>query len=263
MLFGGGYAVLLQLAHPFVTAGVDDHSYFRRDTLSRLFRTIDFIHTLVFADRKQVQNALRHFHTMHERLKGRLGERAGSLSPDDAYSGVDPEAKLWVFATLVDAGLRVYSLLIQPLDNTERQQFYAESLVLGRLLAIPEAILPPTLDAFQDYMQDMLNSDTLAVTETTRELARAVLYPDVGFWPGLGAPLLRLVTIGLLPERFQKAYGFKWDRRRAILLQIFAGAVRRLRPLAPGWIWKTPMQGGKLARGLVFRNLREFEGFKG
>src|SRR5438270_738156 len=41
LLLGGGRALLMQLAHPSVAAGVADHSDFRRDPMSRLQRTLD------------------------------------------------------------------------------------------------------------------------------------------------------------------------------------------------------------------------------
>ena len=40
MLFGGGCALLLEVAHPLVAAGVAEHSNFRRDPFGRLQRTL-------------------------------------------------------------------------------------------------------------------------------------------------------------------------------------------------------------------------------
>ena len=43
LLLGGGRALLLQIAHPLVAAGVGAHSDFRTDPLGRLQRTLDAV----------------------------------------------------------------------------------------------------------------------------------------------------------------------------------------------------------------------------
>ena len=48
VLLGGGRALLLQVAHPLVAAGVAAHSRFRSAPLERLRRTLDLMLTLVF-----------------------------------------------------------------------------------------------------------------------------------------------------------------------------------------------------------------------
>lgn len=252
VLLGGGYAILLQLAHPFVAAGVDDHSNFQSEILSRLHRTILFMHNLVFEDRQRARKELQHFHAMHDRIRGRLEHRAGNFPSNMHYSGTDPEAKLWVHATFVNTSLKLYQQFIRPLTQEERRDYYADSLIQARLLEIPEDILPQTPEEFDHYMRQMLSGDTLVVTETARRLAQAVLYPRVGFFPSLSARLLRFVTSGLLPERFRKAYGLRWSRKDQYLLDTFSGSIRLLRPVSPKWVWQTPVRGGRLTRFLLW-----------
>jgi uncharacterized protein (DUF2236 family) len=48
ILLGGGRALLLQLAHPAVAAGVADHSGFDADPLRRLRGTLQATYTIVF-----------------------------------------------------------------------------------------------------------------------------------------------------------------------------------------------------------------------
>lgn len=252
VLLGGGRAILLQLAHPFVAAGVDDYSNFEAEILERLYRTILFKHNLVFMDRATARKTLRHFHAMHKRIRGRLRHRAGNFSADTRYSGSDPHAKLWVHATFIDTCLKVYERFIQPLDQDERRRYYSDTLVLARLMEIPDEILPQTLDEFREYMSQMLSGDKLAVTETARRLADAVLFPKVGFFPTLSAGLLRFVTAGLLDERFRREYGLSWGQKRQRLLDGLCGSIRLLRPLVPTWIWQTPLLDGKLTHFLLW-----------
>lgn len=254
VMLGGGRAILLQLAHPFVAAGVDDHSNFESEILHRLHRTILFMQNLVFQDRQTARRALRHFHAMHKRIKGRLRHRAGNFPSDTEYSGRDPEAKLWVHATFIDTSLKTYQKFIRPLTKKERRDYYSDTLVLARLMEIPEEIIPKTLEEFRSYMDDMLSGDTLAVTSTAQRLAHAVLYPKVGLFPSLSARLLRYVTAGLMTERFRREYELNWGWKQRLVMKSFSESTRLLRPLAPPWIWQTPLQEGKLTHFLLWGN---------
>src|SRR5262245_48511339 len=48
LLLGGGRALLMQLAHPKVAAGVADYSHFHEDPLGRLYRTMNTMWSIVF-----------------------------------------------------------------------------------------------------------------------------------------------------------------------------------------------------------------------
>lgn len=254
VLLGGGRAILLQLAHPFVAAGVDDYSNFESEILQRLYRTIYFMHNLVFQDRRTARKALKQFHALHKRIKGKLGQRAGNFPAETKYSGTDPHTKLWVHATFVDTNLKTYQQFISPLSQEEQRKYYSDSLQLARLMEIPEEILPPTLNEFSSYMKEMINGDTLVVTETTRRLARAVLYPNVGILPTLSAGLLRLVTAKILPNRFRQEYRLKWNDQQRLIVDGFSVSTRLLRPFAPSWVWQNPLLEGKLTHLLLWGN---------
>jgi len=47
-LLGGGPAVLLQVAHPLVAAGVVDYSDYRRNLWRRLLRTLRALYLIVY-----------------------------------------------------------------------------------------------------------------------------------------------------------------------------------------------------------------------
>src|SRR5213594_226978 len=55
---GGTCALLMQLAHPRVAAGVRDHSRFEEDTVGRLRRTLDLTMTIVFGSRSAAMHAI-------------------------------------------------------------------------------------------------------------------------------------------------------------------------------------------------------------
>lgn len=252
-LLGGGRAILLQLAHPLVAAGVADHSEFQADPLARLFGTLDMMHSIVFDDRRRAQRVLKRFRVMHARVRGRLPYDAGCFSAGTLYRGDDPQLKLWVYATLIDTSLITYQRFVTALSAEERRSFYVDARRLAGLLGIPDTMMPPTLVAFRKYVAAMLTGDRLTVTPTAYRLAWSVLDPSVGPMQYACARLLRFVTAGLLPERLRYAFGLTWGPRQQRLLGAFSSATRQLRPVAPAWLWRSPqLDGASVARLLLW-----------
>src|SRR5262245_19245436 len=74
-------AVLLQLAHPLVAAGVGAHSDFRRSALtsySRLHATVAAMRALTFGSDDQAEAALAGILRIHDRVHGRLDAGVGT-----------------------------------------------------------------------------------------------------------------------------------------------------------------------------------------
>jgi uncharacterized protein (DUF2236 family) len=88
---------------------------------------------------------------------------------------------------------------------------------LATAIGCPADVWPPTFADFASYWQHMV--DSLSVTETARELAGALLWPTVP-WPVRPAlPLVRFITVGLLPQPIRAGYGYSWTDRQARRLE--------------------------------------------
>src|SRR2546423_53212 len=161
LLLSGGRALLMQLAHPSVAAGVDQHSDFRARPLRRLRRTVRMTMAMVFGDRETALAAARAVNRVHGRIRG------------EDYHALDPELLMWVQATLVDSAIVAYDTFVRPLGTEDRDEFYQESKVIGELLGIPRSQFPRTFAAFESYVRDMLDGP-VKVTERARSLARLV-----------------------------------------------------------------------------------------
>ncbi len=243
-MIGGGRATLMQLAHPLVAAGVNNHSYFRQDPMKRLAHTMDIMLTIVFGNRDQVQSAITRFNAVHNHVHGSLQTDQGTYPQGYNYNARDPTLKLWVHATLIDTSLLVYHRFVHPLSASERARFYDESKVIGVWLGIPHSLYPTTLDDFAEYMRDMVQGDTLAVTPTTRMLAHAVLHPQTALLTRNCMRLALFATPGLLPDRLRTDYQLTWSRSQEQLLQFLSRFWRLARPLAPKSIALMPRSGG-------------------
>ena len=240
MLAGGGCAVLMQIAHPLVAAGVSAHSAYERDPIGRFKRTFELSQALVFGTRSEARKAARTINQQHKPVVGTLNGEAGEFSAGTAYRARDPELLFWVQATLIDTLLRVYQLLVAPLTLAEQERFYQESLPVAPLLGLSADHMPPNLAAFTEYMRDMLTGDKLAVTPEAQQLARLVLHPRT---PLPTRPLFEAtagITIGLLPPRLRTMYGFRWSAGQQFLFNAWVHSTRRLLPLLPSWLRELP-----------------------
>ena len=227
LIFGGGRALLLEVAHPLVAAGVARFSDFRSDPFGRLRRTLEALRTLTFEPRDAALAMARHVERVHRPVRGTLSQGTPRYPVGTAYSGRDPASALWVWATLVDTSLVMYERFVAPLDGPAREAYYADQCVLGRLLGVPVALVPRSYAAFRRYFEAVLRDGTLEVTAEGREIGRALL----AAWAGLDAEdLLRDITVALLPESLRAPFGLVWDDASA---SRFAGLVRSVRALRP------------------------------
>ena len=231
LLLGAGRALLLQVAHPLVAAGVAEHSAFARDRLGRLRRTLDMSYALVFGDLDTAQAAVRRMDTVHARVRGVLQEAVGRFPAGTPYDAMDPELRLWVHATLIDTSLVVYQRFVRPLSQAQRAEYWADSCGVARLLGIPESMIPTTLDDFRDYVARTLTRD-VTVGPASRALARLIFHPG-GTMLVPAVAFVKLITVGLLPSEVRCQYGYRWSRGRVRLLEAFAAAVRAALPAMP------------------------------
>jgi uncharacterized protein (DUF2236 family) len=229
LLLGWPRALLLQFAHPLLAQGIADHSHFlmeRNGRWHRLWRTLAAMLALTFGTEAEACRTAARINQIHDRVNGRLPEPTGIFAGGRPYSAHDPALLRWVHATLVDSHLRAYALYVVPLADWERDRYCAEASRIEALLGIPAGYLPRTVADLERYLDGMLNSGTIVVTDTARALARELLSPPV---PRLASPilhLLRLPAVGLLPPAVRAAYGFEWTDRHDALLRTSARGIR-------------------------------------
>lgn len=231
LLLGGGRALLMQLAHPKIAAGVSRYSSFRADPLGRLARTMHTMWSIVFDDAHEAGGSLERFFGMHRKVWGAIGE-GESLPQGTGFHALDPELLFWVHATLVDSALLTYDLLVEPLKRSERAQYYEDTKRLAAVLGIPDADIPRSLRTFDDYMSEMLAGGAIAVGPTARAVARKVLYPTMPVLK-LAGPLIRLVTAGMLSDGLRAAYGIPWSPPKETAFRATTRSIRAILPLLP------------------------------
>ena len=222
---GAGRAALLQLAHPFVAQGIDQHSRTRTDARGRFERTFAAIFAMNFGDLDRALRAARRVFAIHNRVRGVLAEDVGVWRRGTPYAANDVSALLWVHATLIDTVLAVHERVF-GLDAYRAEQYYQESKRFPRLFGIPDQQVPADRAAFAAYMDRMISSGEVAVSQAARELAGFVLAtPTRAVRPMMD--WYRIVTAGLLPAPLREPFGFRFGRVERAL---FGASLRAVRP---------------------------------
>ena len=259
LYLGAGAALLLQVGHPTVGAGVHDHSQFEREPWQRLLRTIDYLNLITYGDDPEA--VAKRLRDMHKSIKG--------LKPDGTrYHALEPEAYAWVHATLIWAFVAANTRFGRPLRPDQVERMYQEMLGVGRVLGVRERDLPPDWAGFQAYFDAMVQERierTVSVDAVLRTLER--VEPPIPrlngrLWRVAWRPpghALRLATAGLLPPTARERFGMSWSKTNEAELRAIGAASRALTPVlpkklrvsGPGWLrWREEAIGrGPLAAG--------------
>src|SRR4029453_1936196 len=99
----GMRALLMEVAHPLIAAGVAKHSDFRKRPFKRLYRTMRLMSCITFGSRKAASRAVQRIHQCHSSVQGELLQPAGCHPLGRTYNANDPQLKFWVLATLIDS----------------------------------------------------------------------------------------------------------------------------------------------------------------
>ena len=250
VVLGWGRAILMQLAHPLVAAGVGAHSRFDAGAvayIARMRRTIGAMLSLTFGTEAQVRRTAGRINAIHRRVHGRLERAVGPYPPGTPYDATDPALLTWVHATLIDSQLRTYRLFVGPLTADEEDRYCTEAARVGPRLGVPTGRLPDTADRLECYLDEMEQERRLAVGDEARRVAAALLAPPGGRWVAPVLWLGRLTTIGLLPAPVRDRYGFAWRAQDARRLRSAAAGLRAVRRIVPPVLreWPAARRAGR------------------
>jgi uncharacterized protein (DUF2236 family) len=208
--FGAGQALLLQISHPWITAGIDEHSVVRNKPLARGRNTFRYILTMLYGSRDQALEAARDVRLIHAKIQGHLKQKAGAFGEGSEYRANEEQAMIWVHATLWETQMKMYEESVGKVSDVEKEQYYQETKLFAYLFGIREEALPAHWLDFVAYCDKMRASDQLAVTKTSRELADYLFgvhsLGGVILWPAM--QVQKLVTKANLPPKLRQGYGF-------------------------------------------------------
>lgn len=198
MLVGGVAALLLQMLHPVVLAGVWDHSNFRTDMAGRLRRTARFIAVTTYDGRTEAEAAIVRVRAIHARVRGVL--------PDGTtYTASDPRLLAWVHVTEAMGFLGAWIRYAEPdMPVADRDRYWTEMARIAEALGADPV---PRSQADALHLVQSMRGDLISDART-REVARLVLQQ-----PALHRPMQPLqamtmqAAIDLLPDWARAMHG--------------------------------------------------------
>jgi uncharacterized protein (DUF2236 family) len=197
LVVAGTAAILMEVLHPSVMAGVFTQSSYRTEPLRRARNTLGYVLRTTFGSTPGATRVIEGVRRVHGRVNG--------IRPDGvAYRALDPELIAWVHTCIPWAVMTAFDRYRRPLSPAEKDRYLAEQAVIGRMGGadrVPETTRE--LDAYVEAMRPQL-----AMSAQTRSF--------LDFLAGRGE-----VTVGRR-ERF--------DRRVAIRasMALMPGWARRL-----------------------------------
>jgi uncharacterized protein (DUF2236 family) len=221
-------ALLLQVCHPTIGAGVAEHSIFREDPWGRLRRSLFPVLETLYSDNGEEVGA--QIREGHRTIRGvdEQGRR---------YSAWEPEAYWFVLASGMDSIVVMAERYFpRPMSSAERAELLAGTRELGLRMGLRERDMPARLREFDEWYAEMLRERLV-----DHPMAHAVL-EDIASsppppWLPLRGPLrhtfslpvghaITLATVGTLPPVVRERLDVGWSARQEIELRALAMAVR-------------------------------------
>lgn len=222
--FSGIRALLMQACDPVAVVGFQRHSIIFSDPQTRLQSTDERMSRMYFGTVDQAEETGAEIRQMHERVKGKTGADYGPIPAGTPYAAADPVLGLWVLATLADSALLYYERLIGSLDAKERQAYWDDYRKIGSLLGMPDGSMPETEPELRDYVSTRCRDGSLWISGEVRDMSVGIIFdPPFEGWVRVAltpvGEVVKLTSIGLLPEEIRRMYGFSWDPAREALLR--------------------------------------------
>jgi uncharacterized protein (DUF2236 family) len=203
LFVGGVTAVILELAEPRVRTGVWEHSSFRRDPLPRLKRTGLAAMVTVYGARSVAEKMIAGVRRMHDRV-------TGDTPAGTAYRANDVELLDWVQATASFGFMEAYHAYARPLNDADRDRFYAEAAPAAALYGAVGA--PASVAEWEAQLAAMLPGLERheIVFEFLELMRRTVILPPP--LQGLQGALIR-AAVAITPQEVRAVVGLgrEWD----------------------------------------------------
>lgn len=198
ILFGGsGTALLLQAAMPDIRSKESEHHKNLATELGDALQAfLSYISCLAFGTQQERKTLMEMLQRGEAPLKG------------SNYYSTNPDMQLWIAATLYATCTDLYQRIYGRVNYRTARKAYSEFTLIMNCLGIPTGTWPVSRQAFWKYWDDQI--EKLHVSPDAHKFAMD-LFADTSMpaWVKPLKPLMRVVTIEMLPPRIREDYGLK------------------------------------------------------
>jgi uncharacterized protein (DUF2236 family) len=251
IIVAGGGAILMEVLHPSVMAGVYTQSSYRTEPIRRARNTLGYVLRTTFGNTRAATRVIEAVRNVHARVSG--------TRPDGVpYRALDPELLAWVHTCIPWAIMTAYDRHARPLTTDEKNRYLREQAVIGRMGGADW--VPETVPELADYVERM--RPKLAMNEQTLEFVDFLLGRTDAFPVGRFGRLDRWASLrgsmALMPDWAQQLSGTECGERVA---RYFVRPSTLLRAKLVRWAYPVlPCKKLALARVRGLRTAPEREG---
>ena len=153
----GMAAIIMEVLHPSVMAGVYQQSSYETEPLLRAQNTLGYVLRTTFGTTEAATSVIERVRKVHAHIHG--------VRPDGVeYRALDPELIAWVHTCIPWAIMEAFHRYSRPLTTAERDRYLAEQAPIGRMGGaewVPESMAE--LEAYVERMRPLMG-----VNEQTR-----------------------------------------------------------------------------------------------
>jgi len=146
LVVGGTGAILMEVLHPSVMAGVFTQSSYRTEPLRRARNTLGYVLRTTFGSTPGATRVVDAVKNVHSRI-------AGTRPDGVAYRALDPELIGWVHTCIPWAVMNAFDRYCRPLSREEKDRYLSEQAVIGRMGGAEW--VPETVSQLDDYVERM------------------------------------------------------------------------------------------------------------
>ena len=157
LVVGGSSAIIMEVLHPSVMAGVFEQSSYRTEPIQRAQNTLGYVLRTTFGTTAAATRVIERVKKVHSHING--------TRPDGVpYRALDPELIAWVHTCIPWAVMNAFDRYRRPLTTAEKDRYLTEQAVIGRMGGAEW--VPETTAELDDYVAQM--KPKLSMNEQTR-----------------------------------------------------------------------------------------------
>lgn len=150
LVVGGTSAIIMEILHPSVMAGVYTQSTYRTEPLRRARNTLGYVLRTTFGNTRAATDVIERVKKIHSYVHG-------VRSDGVAYRALDPELIGWVHTCIPWAVMSAFDRYNRPLSIEEKDRYLKEQAVIGRMGGadwVPESVAE--LDDYVERMRPLM-----------------------------------------------------------------------------------------------------------
>ena len=228
VLFGGARALLMHAAHPLISAGARQTSFYQRDPWKRLIRTLSLQNSVTFGTKQEADESANRINKLHEVIKGKDPVTGG------IYDALDYEQLLWVHACLQVSSIYFYEKTVKKLSDDEKNQYHKENMLAAKIMLVDVSRMPKTHEELKEWViNKSKDKDYLLLTDVAQDVYDIIAGGPVPVHIKPIWPFISFTAFNTLPKEFKDIYGIKETNLKRYLVNFNLSLLRLTRPFLP------------------------------